>query len=442
MLTAVSWLGMVIWWQSSPQVIDTGDVVLGLVVLPAVVCGLALLAWFAWRRLTAPPPAAAPAPVAATAPAVQTAVPEAMVLSIGVMTAAGTDADAAIELIAAGEARPEPNPEFLDSDGLPVRLKRIDELDLEVLDEWLADDAARLPDAFRRALAMLPQALDPVVRDLVDAMPPPVSPHAAARALPVAVRALVPKGWDESQLAYAKRWIEHRIGLVWPESLPPIKLTAAGPDASAHAELAAWLNDAAQVRALILIGLGSAVDEASIEQLDREGALFRHDRAEGVVPGEAAACVLLARAGMTLGIEPLARLRPPLRGERSAPPRVAGRVDSDMLEGLFAQACETTQCAAAQLACVVCDGDVRPSRGIEIAAAINNQLPHLDPVSDRIGLGSALGDLGAAGATLALALAASQVRALQKPVALAAIADPLQRSLALLQPYTSEPATS
>ncbi|MCX9155013.1 hypothetical protein OPU71_02610 [Niveibacterium sp. 24ML] len=442
-LTAVSWLAMVIWWQSRPQVIDAGDVLLGLVALPAAVCALALLGWFVWRRVTAPPaPVAAASPAAPAQAAAAVAVPEALVLSIGVATAAGADPDAVIEAIAAGDTQPEPDADFIDTEGLPVRLKRIDDLEFDELDAWLADDAARVPNAFRRALAMLPQAMDPVLRDLVDAMPPPASVHAAPRALPITVRALIPEGWDESMLAYAKRWIEHRIALAWAETPPPVKLTSAREDASAHTELAAWLNDATQVRALMLLSVHSAVDEAAIEQLDLDGRLFRHDRAEGVVPGEAAACVLFARAGMTLGMDVLARLALPLRAQRDAAPRAAGRVDAGVLEGLIERSFHASQCAAEQVACLVCDGDVRPSRGIEVASAMNSQLPQLDPVSDRIGIGAALGDLGAAGATLALALAASQVRALQKPVALAAIADPTQRSLALLQPYLSEPATA
>ena len=440
-LTGLTWFAVVLWWQSSPHVVSIDDVLLGFVALPVAVCVSALVGWLLWRRLSAPlasPAVAASEPIATAA----TRLPEALVLSVGVSTAEGEYVDTVLEVIASGEARPEPDADYLDAEGMPVRLKRATELQLDEVEDWLGETADGLSTAFKRALALLPAAIDPVLRDLVEAMPPPVSVHAAPRALPVLVRALIPMDWTEPMTACAQRWIEHRIALFWPEALPPVRLTAAGGGADAQTEVGAWLRDAAQMRSLLLVAFDSAADQAAVDVLVMNGELFRHDRPEGRVPGEAAAAVLLSRPGMTLGIEPLARLRLPILAARETASRAGGRIDSGVIEKLLAQSLEAAGCDVDQVASVVCDGDVRPTRGVEIASAMSHALAHLDPVTDRIGLGTALGDLGSASATLALALAASHTRTLQKPVVLSTLADSIERSLSLLQPYTPEPATA
>jgi len=273
-------------------------------------------------------------------------------------------------------------------------------------------------------------------------MPEPVSRHASPRALPVVVRALVPRSWTETQQALATRWIEHQIAQIWPEALPPIRLTAADEGVAALAEIRSWHGDASQIRNLLLLALDSHIDEGLIDRVAGEGQLFSHDRPEGLVPGEAAAAVLLGRPATANGWQALARLRAPLSARRDAPPRASGRCDTAVLESLLNAALKGATVPPELVAAVFSEGDVRPTRAVEIAAAMNNVLPHLDPVADRVGVGAALGDLGVAGATLALALAAAHTGHTQKPTLLAALADPLTRAALLLQAYEPEPATS
>ncbi len=445
-LLALCWVGAVLWWQSSPQIVTASDLLTGLVLVPSGVCLAVGLAWFGWRRFSAPAAARTPIATAPTdeAPKI-TAPPEVLVLAAGVSTAGGDAAGAVIEGITGGELMPEPESEFLDLDGLPVRMRRAADLSVDELLDWLAAegaDAVVLPSAVLRALALVPAALQPVIEQVVAAMPEPVSRHAAPRALPIVVRALVSRNWSEPHQALATRWIEHLIARVWPESLPSVRLIAADDGSTALSEIRAWQADAAQIRNLLLLAVDSHIDEAVIERSATERSLFAYDNPEGLVPGEAAAAVLLARPETGNGWPVLARLRAPLSAQRDAPPRATGRLDTALLESLLSAALDGVATPVDAVAAVFSDGDVRPTRAVEIAAAMNNVLPHLDPVADRVGLGAALGDLGVAGTTLALALAAAHTEQTQKPTLLAALADPLSRGVLLLQAYEPEPATS
>ncbi|WP_374399480.1 hypothetical protein [Niveibacterium sp.] len=446
-LLALCWVGAVLWWQCSPQIVTSSDLLIGLLLVPLSVCVAVGLGWLGWRRFSAP--AAATAPIATTAadesPKALAAPTEVLVLAAGISTAGGDVASAVIEGIAGGELMPGPEAEFLDFDGMPVRMQRVADLGVDDVHDWLAVEGAEcsaLPSSFLRALALVPAALLPVIEQVVAAMPEPVSRHAAPRALPIVVRALVPQSWNESHQALAMRWIEHLIARVWSETAPPVRLTASGDSGTALGEIRAWQADTTQIRNLLLLALDSQIDEGVIERAASEGLLFAHDRPEGLVPGEAAAAVLLARPATANGWPVLARLHPPLSAQRDAPPRATGRADAALLESLLSAALDGVATSADAVAAVFSEGDVRPTRAVEIAAAMNNVLPHLDPVADRVGLGAALGDLGAAGTTLALALAAAHTEQTQKPTLLAALADPLSRGVLLLQAYEPESATS
>lgn len=446
-LLALCWVGAVLWWQSTPQIVTSSDLAIGLVVVPVSVCVAVALAWLGWRRLSAR--AAVPAPMATASadepPKAAAAPSEVLVLAAGVSTAGGDSPGAVIEGIAGGELMPEPESEFLDLDGMPVRMLRAAELSIDEVDAWLAtegSDSAAFPSRVLRALALMPAALLPVIEQVIAAMPEPVSRHAAPRVLPIIVRALVPRAWSDAQQAIARRWIEHLIARGWSETIPPIRLTAADDSSTALGEIRTWQADTAQIRNMLLLAFDSQIDEDVIERAASEGLLFAHDRPEGLVPGEAAAAVLLARPETANGWPVLARLRSPLSALRDAPPRVTGRLDTALLESLLGAALEGGAMPAEAVAAVFSEGDVRPTRAVEIAAAMNNVLPHLDPVADRVGVGAALGDLGVAGTTLLLALAATHTEQTQKPTLLAALADPLARGALLLQAYEPEPAAS
>lgn len=446
-LLALCWGGAVLWWQSSPQVVTPSDLLVGLVLVPVGVCLAAGLGWMVLRRIGSP--TEAPVPVSTGQPEqpahATVGVTGTLVLAAGVSTAGGESASAVIEAIAAGDLAPAPEPDYLDFDGMPVRMARAAELSVEDVNDWLAHvgtDVIAPPAGFVRALALLTGAASPVLQQLVATMPEPASRHAAPRALPIVVRAVVPRAWNESMQSLATRWIEHLIAQVWSEALPAVHLVAAVDSTATLAEVRAWQADKAQIRNLLLLAFDSHIDEAVIERAAGEGRLFAHDKPEGLVPGEAAAALLLGRPETAHGWPTLARLSIPLNARRDAPPRMTGRSDTTVLESLLHAALEAGKTSADAVAAVVSEGDVRPTRAVEIAAAMNNVLPHLDPVAERVGLGAALGDLGVAGTTLALALAATQTEQTQKPTLLAALADPLERGALLLQAYEPEPATS
>ncbi|GAA5179756.1 hypothetical protein GCM10025771_22620 [Niveibacterium umoris] len=442
-LVALTWLCVVLWWQRQPLVLQPADVLLGLVAAPVAVCAIAALLWFGLRKAPAPQ-AAAQAQLGETT-TVTPPVGEAWILGVGIHTAAGTSTESVCEAIETGASQPAPCDEIVDFAGLPVRLARVAELPSETrIDgrDSVLDQPFDIPESVARALALLPGALVPVLADLVAAMPPPVSAHAQPRSLPVMIRVVLPALWSDAEISRVQQRIERLIADFWSEALPPMAMTRASEGITALREIDAWLADTRQPRGLLLVALDSLIDLAQIETASGDGRLYRHDHPEGMVPGEAVTTLLLARPDMSVGMAPVARLNASLCSARNAEPRRVLPVDASALEGLFALSMSAGACNADDIAAVVCDGDVRPTRAVEVAVAMNKALPHLDPVANRLALGAAFGDLGVAGAALGLALAAHKTQETQKPTLFASLSDPLARGVALLLPYEPEPATT
>lgn len=444
-LITLTWCGVVLWWRQHPQVLGAGDITLGLIVMPLVVCAGVGLAWLGFARMRSRPSsdeAATPAVVQSEAGVAATR-PEAWVLAVGIASAAGTSAEAVCDALSQGEQQPAPCFDFIDFEGLPVRLARAETLMPNGEREGLAvaDDAALSAESLVRVLALLPDALNPVVDALVAAMPARSSPHATPRSLPVLVRVLAPKRWDEAAVTVLQQRIERLIAARWLEVPPPVRVSR-DDGVAALAELQTWLADDTQTRSLLLVAADSLIDTALIDAAAQAGQLSRHDLPEGLVPGEAVAAIWCARPGLNLGVEPLARLSSLSRAQRDAVPTRNARINAAVLESLLGGVLETSGCPVEVPAALVSEGDVRPSCAVEAAMAMNTTLPHLDPVADRIAVGVALGDLGAAGTAVGLVLAAAKAREALKPVMLASLSDPLARGVALMLPYEPEPAVS
>ncbi|MBS1211081.1 MAG: hypothetical protein H6R19_3479, partial [Proteobacteria bacterium] len=75
----------------------------------------------------------------------------------------------------------------------------------------------------------------------------------------------------------------------------------------------------------------------------------------------------------------------------------------------------------------------------ESAVLMNTSFQELDPISDHFALGRAFGHTGLASSLLTLALAAMHAQTEERPVLAASVADPIERSLAVLKPWQVSP---
>jgi hypothetical protein len=186
---------------------------------------------------------------------------------------------------------------------------------------------------------------------------------------------------------------------------------------------------------VIVAACHSAISEAAIEALEREGVLFssRH-RPKGRMPGEAAAALVLANAAWPAdpeADEPVQHLHRPAALRRDKSVEADGRVGGEIALQAMTQALAAGQLAADAVAALVCDADQHSARGAEFYGAGTGLLPHLDSGEDMRLIGTVTGAVGAVSALLVTACAAERAKAGEKPCLAVMLGDPFAR-LALL----------
>lgn len=484
---AASWSGAIWFWRANNRVPVTQDLVIYLLLVPV---GLLLAWWLAklvYRRATAIPalPAAAAPGASPDAAAAPKPIPNQAltIVAAALRSPHGGSAHELAALLAARKARPNLDPELYDDSGYPIMSARIGDLDTGPLQEEMADwfiqdgmPAPRYSTEQWRALA----AGGAVVTELAvylaghqqlpeySPIPPPCYSTAAGRqddtdisaVLPMLqLMAVCPSDWQPAHRQAAAYWFRHLIVRAgWPlERIAPLPDTPdhAGDatDVYGWAPLAALL--AAQGRAVLqrdenragstlamVVACASALGEASVERLNAEGSLFTAAHAQGRIPGEGAAGLLLTdqrQAAMLPADESerieLQAVRSGLRGTSADQGK---RVDGSMLRALSEQTMRDTACAPEQITAIVADSDHRTSRVMELISLATELFPDLDHGADMLSIGAACGSCGAVGYVTALAAARQLALERNGAVLCAGNQDALRRCVALLRPVQPE----
>lgn len=454
---AAVWLCAIVYWRASAVAPGGMQLLLYLGVLPVAI--LSML-WIGARLRGRAEAGSAVALAADEAPAEPSEAVSrqspAGILATAVNLACGADAGLLSRHLAA-LPRARLHPGLRDRDGLPVLAAFVGELDVESVRGQLERFAAgaggpRFVDEHLRALALL----EPVAGDLFDAaarLLPPLPEveervvaglrrrieSAPVESAGVRILALLPQDMPQPLRAVCAEWLRelaHDSGLdprrtrldvasvqgqdeVWRRLE---RLIAAGPDAGADGN-DWWL----------LLAAASSVGDRAVHALQAAGNLFRAGNAEGLVPGEGAAGLLLRPAGAAspageVAVPVLAAVR---RGasEAGAPPRVAARATGELLTGLLTFA----DVSRDEVALVLSDADQRPSRVAEAAVAASAACPELDTASQCPALGAGSGHLGHVAPLALLALAAEQVRATKAPAVALSVAGARDRLAAAVR---------
>lgn len=458
MLVATAWLAAVIYFQQSGHDIDANGILRWFVLLPLAV----VLAWFALRlgyrtlrrsRQNTPDESASAAPAAAAAPAEDPS----LRLSLGIVAAAlhtpaGADPSQLLAGIRKGDVAPALSDSEFDRDGLPVKLSADPSLDTAAAAEWVARQLAShpvadaSPDEAARLIAMLASPLAEAI-DVIAQLPPlppadtrstpSTAPQEAPRR-PLITKLFVPAAWQELVAAYVREQLAPLTHLAFgivradPQNPEPQR------DAIRVADAFCASSDSTHAQAaLLIVACDSLTSSAQIAALESRELLFAAHNQLGRVPGEAAAVVVAVPAALAgEALPPLARLHRAASGTRQKPVDASGRIDANDMQQFSTLTLTHAGQAPEQVCALVTDCDHRGNWLLESAMLMGAQFPDLDPVADHIATGNALGHVGHAHATLALALAAHHVANESQPVLVASTADVQARSLATLTPWT------
>ena len=451
---SVCWIGAIWYWRANNRMPATDDLVVFLLVLPLA---LLLLVWIGKKvhtRMGAAAAASAAAPVAAAevAAAPAPAAPSLTIVAAALRAPHGESADELHAVLAEGSARPALDDQLYDDHGFPVMTARVADNDpaalREELEPWLTArgvDGSSFSDEQWRAL----NAGSAVLAELAAwlGMHPQVAEHTARIDLraPTALPLLhlLPvwaADWSTETRALADEWLRHLLVQAgWPQD----RLAPTATQANAHVNgllntlLAHAATDpTAPVLALIL-ACDSRLSEGAIDALSGAGRLFTARNAQGEVPGEGAAGLLIADAAQAALLAPgedAVLLRGAASAELPGSADVAKRVDGSVLRRTTEALLKHTQVAAADVAALTADTDHRTGRVLEVMDLVSEQFKELDPAADLASVGAACGSCGAVTYLTALALARQAALQRSAPVLCIGNLDPYRRDVALVAP--------
>ena len=460
-----SWGGAIWFWRETNRMPDTGDLVLYMLVLPL----LLLTAWWlgrkAWARVTMPAASATASAgaVEAQAPAAPPRAPGLSIAASAVRAPHGASVADLRGALAANSARPALDSELYDDDGYPIMSARLADAGVDLLKEdfnqWRSASTLADPhfeDGQWRALAAggavvselaaqvtLHQHLQPWLEQQHERQQNRLPPNTVAVAEPPALQlmAVWPAEWRPEQREVAQQWLRHLvIQTGWPrERLAP---TAAPSLDHSHDDagqlLAALLKRANPQQAClaIVVAAGSQLSETSVARLSQHAALFTATNAQGLIPGEGAAGLVLADAAQAQLLDSAGHsvLQAVGTGRRGASADGVKRDTDTSLADLAARILGDSQAEAAQLALVTADTGHRTSRMMELMNLVTTSAPQLDPGADVIGVAASCGSCGAVTFMTALALADAEAQDRAGPVLCISNEDPYRRCAALITP--------
>jgi hypothetical protein len=476
-LCCLVWVSMLWHWQSTQHDMSVRDVVVYLGALPLTLFALVLLGGWAWRGASAKA-AAQEAPVAAAAPAAQAAPSQDeaarhttwQLLAAHGSTVIGATPAEWLEAAEAHKPAPALDPELRDAAGLPVFSARVADVDVAALDEEIdallhalqpQHPQLQLTPPLRRALALLREPLAASVADLAPwaealsaALPRPAANQTAPAVVSnsrIGVLAAWPVGLNALEMALAQRWLIEQCkhageGLVAPErwALVPAPNDAADDAALCGPRL--WLRADAWFEAqrreqrqdpLLLVASHSDIDAESLQRMQTDGGLFSANTPKGMIPGEAAAVLLLAAASWPDDAQadaPKPHLHRAAVAQRDKSIDAPGRLAHTLAPQLITQALAAAQLAKDDIGAIANDADQHTARGAELFAAMLAELPQLDATDDMRMIGQLCGNIGACATLMTAAMAAQQAVTSEKPCLALSLRDAQWRAALVARP--------
>ncbi|QNK67120.1 hypothetical protein [Variovorax sp. PAMC26660] len=441
------WVIVVVYWNFTARMPSTSDILLYLIVLP-----LALVVFYVvLRRIFTGAPTAAALPSAARGASVAVAGAGASastagaadalqerlqmaVLAFGLHTPRGNDAEAVAAAVSQGQM-PDLVPELRDNEGFPVLAGCVAGIDANELREHLREtllsapdalNADKLPDDRLRAIQLMSDVLQELLASAADAIinagdallvrapgrfvsSGEVIPGAAAAPV-LCISLLLPGAWSESERSIATQWVQHQAREAYPSQHWTVDCFKSEPGASAMAlldRINIALHREQRPALWMALAADSAISSECIAKWEAEGLLHSAARRNGRVPGEAAAGLLLARAGDALfapANPDTVLLSHCASGQRDESADTARAPNADLLDVFAQRLLAASALQPDAIDWVVSDADHRASRVTEVAKLVQERLPHV-PFESNLSICATLGYLGAAADMTAVALA-------------------------------------
>jgi len=447
LIIASAMWGIAIWyWRDTAADIETQDLFVYLLVLPATALGMALLLRSAWHRAGAMPAAAARTETA-QAPTQQEHLPAErrfiQVLAQGVVCSGADEIQAALKLLPSPPP-PEPDPELADLEGMNVFTRRFSgiqgdgfEREAAMIERCVApvlQHLSALSEAVQAARPEepVPQPMHPTL--VVRRKPPPPPPR--VRVLWGAAHSRDRDGVERHAQEAVSRWAAQVPGYEWQLEL---QMVESGVALLAAAERQLSLGrQTAMEELLLVLAAASLVDERIVAELEAGHRLFSARHADGFMLGEAAATLLLAASPSNdLALEsvqaPCSMTMHWLIGKADPEGKARSQCGA-LLSVVMADALTAAACEPEAVEQMISDTDAQRSVADEVLAATAAQLPHMRAHETSLFGGLATGHIGIAAPLVSIAMAAELAESRRTKVMAVAHMHPRDRMAALLMP--------
>lgn len=451
MVFVATWATVIMYWRSSGTTPNGMQMLAYLGVLPMGLSGAGymlrgMLSRSVDKVVGASASADEASPVATVASTGAT-VPSIAITAGSIHLAAGADAGA---MLAAASALPRPQLDnrFRDANNLPIRVSAVADLE-----EWLVlSEREGDIDTFayeRRAMALLQPVLEQLLDSAYLVMPAIVGGEEVVVAglrrreeerveNILTVELVVSPTWSDGLRHWSQAWLQEQAvqaGLDARRFDVRISVFECSGDVWAHLQRVVDALSSGTPRWHLLVSSYSSIDAAVINSWMARGVLATAQNVDGLVPGEAAAGVLLATtqlAGESAGRlwrPQFERLDPVCDSRPAEVRRQLAVAAKQWLQALIAD--------AERVQFVLHDTDQRPQSIVDTAAVTAAVNPDLDFSSQSLAVALCSGELGPVLPVAQLALAHAQLQRQSEAVLLLGVADPQQRLFGLVEPLPS-----
>jgi hypothetical protein len=433
------WGLAIAYWRTAENAPATSELMLALLAAPL---GLLLVVWLGRKFVLARAAVPAATSSAAVSKPATTAppTPPLVMLAAALRAPHGDSPEEMAGAIAGNKARPDLDPELVDDDGFPVTSARsdaaVDAALQEEVHEWLVLNGMaelHLGEAQWRALTLGTA----VVRELAAQAVSQLLPLEGA-APPLRLLPLLPAGWTVEQRHAAGLWFRHAVAQFgWPlDSLTRIEAPVDATPASILGQCAADSAGRNAQVATILAACASHIDQETVDAWSANGSLYTPAHAQGRIPGEAAAGLLLTSVEGARQVDGalFAQLYPVVDARREVSVDSAKRPETKRMAELAQRAAEGAGMQLADVGALAADTDHRNSRTQELMGLASSALPELDTETDVLCAGVSLGSCGAVPFLCALALARHAALANDTPALFVSNDDPFIVNMALVRP--------
>lgn len=409
------------------------ELILLLLALPTVVLAAC---WFGSSLLSrSAAPLRAAAPQTAAQPANRPRCPSLTVLAASASLPHGATIAEVAAAVAADDVQTELDRELVDDRGLPVMAARSDDaVDIalqEEVDAWLSSVDVKVhfdPEQWR-ALTLATTVVRELSVHARSLLQLPNTAHSTLELIP-----LLPTDWHDGQRSAIAKWLGHAfLQFGWPAAQFQISDVSTVETSRAIMRVLEEPASNKDFSIALVVACSSNIGQRTVDQWASRATLFTATQADGDVPGEGSAGLLVTTLPpASVASLPVSSLYLGKRIDRL--PLKPGKAGPSQMAEITKETLDRVQVHADEIAMVLADTSAHSKRMFELMNFASTSMEHLDGSTDVVRVGAITGASDAVPFIAALGLAHHYTLENKEPILVISNADSDCISASVIRP--------